>query len=110
MHRLLMMFVISAAFAACAGLTVDDLANMDEDTIDSVPFAAEIAARSAEEISGGCMGVKKDLLSKLPKDEKGAKATSNLCGYINREPCEKEQACMDRCKAACKEDALAKIM
>lgn len=110
MYKKVILVAIVAGVTGCAGLGISDLANLNEDSIDSIPFAGAISAKSAEEISGGCMGVKADVLKKLPKDEKGVKAVSTICGHINKEPCAKEQACVDRCKEACKKDALAKIL
>ena len=110
MHKSFLIVTIWIGLSGCAGLGVADLASMNEDSIDSIPFVGAISAKSAEEIAGGCMGVKADVLKKVPTDEKGAKAVSTLCGHINREPCAKEEACVERCKEACKKDALAKIM
>ncbi|MCR9141423.1 MAG: hypothetical protein NXI24_04165 [bacterium] len=107
-----MLIILTCAWTlgGCAGLGVADLAGLNEDSIDSIPFIGAISEKSAEEIGGGCMGVKADVLKKVPKDEKGTKAVSSLCGHINREPCAKEEACVERCKSACKEDALKKIL
>lgn len=99
-----------AAVIGCAGMSVADLSSINEDTVDSVPFVGTVSAQSAEPIADGCMGVKTSVLAKIPKNEKGAKAVSTVCGHINREPCNKEDACVERCKEACKQDALSKVL
>lgn len=102
-------FVISAS-SACAGLSIADLASLNEDSVDSLPFVGVLSAQSAEEIGGGCMGIKQSVLGKIPKDEKGVKAVSKICEHINKAPCQKEEACVERCKGSCKEDAAQKVL
>ncbi|MEQ9363267.1 MAG: hypothetical protein RIF32_03435 [Leptospirales bacterium] len=110
MRKSFLIVTVLIGLSGCAGLGVADLASLNEDSIDSIPFVGAISEKSAEAIAGGCVGVKADVLKKVPRDEKGVKAVSTLCGHINREPCAKEEACVERCKEACKQDALAKIM
>ena len=96
----------------CGTMTLADLATMDESAIDNFPLVGVISENSAEplENSGGCMGIRSEVLGQVPKDEKGAKVVSKVCGHINRAPCESEEACVERCKEACKQDALAKVL
>ena len=107
--KMLAAFVILTG-SACAGLSIADLASLNEDSVDSLPFVGVLSAQSSEEIGGGCFGLKESVLGKVPKDDKGVKATSKICEHINKEPCEKEEACVARCSASCKEDAAKKVL
>ncbi len=103
-------FAAAALIACGTGMTVEDLSNINEDSLDSIPYLDSISENSTEPLADGCLGVKKDVVDRFPKNQQGAKAVSKICSHVNRKPCNSEDECIERCKAACKEDALAKAL